>query len=199
MQLRLFFILNFIPCLLVGQNLVPNFSFENNIGCPTTQGDLVKAVPWKNVNGQTPDYFHSCGLPLWYSAPDNSSNFGYQDASEGVAYAGIRAWDNDFGPAIREYIGVALNSPLLYCKPYFISFKVSRADGPTTGLATDDIGLYLSNTEIITTTNILSSFTPQVRQSEGNLITDELGWTTVSDVYIAHGGEKFIVIGNFNV
>lgn len=33
---------------------------------------------------------------------------------------------------------------------------------------------------------------------EGNIIYDHLGWTTISGIYIAHGGEKFIVIGNFN-
>lgn len=158
-------LLGFIGQIWVhAQNLVPNYSFEHHTGCPSTQGDLVKANGWKTVNGQTPDYFHPCGLALWYSAPDNSENFGYQDASNGVAYAGIRAWDKGWGPNIREYVGISLTSSLNPCSAYYVSFKVSRAEGPKSTYATDDLGIYFSNTVINTTDPVLSSFVPQVRK-----------------------------------
>jgi gliding motility-associated-like protein len=179
------------------QNLVPNNSFEIHTGCPTTQGDIIRATPWERVNGQTSDYFHPCGLTGWYSAPDNSTNFGFQVAADGSAYAGIRAWDDEWGPLIREYIGVSLLTPLTACQNYFVSFKVSLANGPKTKWATDALGLYFSNTIISTSTAVLNNFSPQIKNPAGNIITDTSGWTTISGNYLAHGGETYIIIGNF--
>ena len=182
--------------LLVGQNLVPNYSFENNTSkCPSSQGDLF-TTDWYTPNGQTTDFFTPCGLDKWYSSPDNSENFGYQLAATGTNYVGIRAWDDQWGPAIREYIGVKLTDSLKKCKLYTVSFKVSLANGPKTKWAISDLGLFLSKDKKEDFGSVLY-VNPQIRREKGDFISEAGKWETISGFYFARGGEQFITIGNF--
>jgi hypothetical protein len=40
-------------------------------------------------------------------------------------------------------------------------------------------------------------FVPQIENTDNNIITDTLNWTAFSGTYLANGGEKFILLGNF--
>jgi gliding motility-associated-like protein len=73
------------------QNLVLNGSFEEYSGCPSGQGDIVKATPWSGFPA-TSDFFHRCGSGE-AGVLDNGP--GSQDAYSGSGYAGIIVNWND--------------------------------------------------------------------------------------------------------
>jgi len=181
------------------QNLVPNYSFENNTKhCPVAQGELYTS-DWYSPNQQTTDFFTPCGLAEWYSTPDNSQNFGFQYAATGTNYVGIRAWDNSWGsssPFTREYISVKLTEPLKACQLYYISFKASLANGPVTKWAVSTLGLHVSQDNAKTSDAVIQVAPQIIRDKEKG--PPELGkWEIISGYYIAAGGEEYITIGNF--
>ena len=50
-----------IPAIIVrGQNLVPNPGFEIYNACPSTYGELERAVPWNKPTTGSTDYFNAC-------------------------------------------------------------------------------------------------------------------------------------------
>lgn len=66
------------------------------------------------------------------------------------------------------------------------------------GMATDAIGIHISTGPIsgLGNGNPLS-YVPQISNPTNNLISDTIGWTLVSGLYTAAGGENYITIGNF--
>lgn len=99
-------------------------------------------------------------------------------------------------PNQREYIEVALDSPLLANKKYCVQFYVNLAD--SSGYATDGMGAYLSvDTVKDYSTDFNLPYIPQIANPDGNILTDHINWVLISGEYIANGGEKFITIGNF--
>lgn len=179
------------PITLLAQNLVANPSFETATSCPNERGQISNAEGWFAPNNGTSDYYHACGSDSW-SPGDN--DYGYQQASTGEAFAGIRTYSTDDRHS-PEYISSQLTSTLEAGKNYTISFKVSLADGEEIGYATDDIGLYLSNNS--PTNGNYFSFTPQVENQENMIIANTNSWTTISGCYRATGGERYLTIGNF--
>ncbi|MEM6800696.1 MAG: gliding motility-associated C-terminal domain-containing protein, partial [Bacteroidota bacterium] len=76
-----------------------------------------------------------------------------------------------------------------------LSFKVSVGDNA--GYYSDDIAMYLSPDTIASDTILL--FDPQLANSEGNVLRDTSGWMEISGQFVAEGGERFLVIGNFKI
>jgi gliding motility-associated-like protein len=178
------------------QNLVPNYSFENNTGpCPIMQGQLF-TTDWYSPNLQTTDFFTPCGLAKWYSTPDNSENFGFQYAATGTNYVGIRAYDSFWGFSVREYISVKLTEPLKACQLYYISFKVSLANGPETKWAVSNLGLHVSQDNAKTSAYVIPA-NPQIIRDKKKGPSVMGKWETISGYYMAAGGEQYITVGNF--
>jgi len=113
----LLFIAVLLPILVCGQqNIVPNPSFEDHIGCPDNQGLFWMIPPWENTvgGGDSPDFFHWCGPPLIFP-PDTVPHFGvpenvpgWQYARTGNGYVGFYAADPIQFPNGREYVQVML-------------------------------------------------------------------------------------------
>ncbi|MCY7408735.1 MAG: tail fiber domain-containing protein, partial [Chitinophagales bacterium] len=99
------------------------------------------------------------------------------------------------GIGTREYIEQELSNPLDSGILYSVSFYVSRAE--YSRYASDRIGVYFSKDSITSTTYLNLPVIPQVENQSGNILTDTLNWTLISNQFIAEGGEKFITIGNF--
>ncbi|MDW3651566.1 MAG: gliding motility-associated C-terminal domain-containing protein [Bacteroidia bacterium] len=183
---------------LSAQNLVPNSSFNDFTWCPGGRGLLGWAVPWYSPNRNTSDFCHSCsGSPSYSGVPTN--RWGDQLPYMGEGYAGIRTWISTdvfvAGKNYREYLAVELTDSLRGGDTYFLSFKVSVGDNA--GYFSDDIGMYLSPDTIASDTILL--FTPQLENPEGNLLEDMDNWVEISGQFVAEGGERFLVIGNFKV
>jgi type IX secretion system substrate protein len=192
-------IIMFITCKVCdAQNLVPNGSFEQYSGCPNYYGQFDSALFWFNpapyqIGGGSPDYFNQCS-PSLMGVPFN--NFGNQAAHSGVAYAGLICVHYAGMSNFREYIEVALTSPLIANNCYHFEMYMSLAEYYSK-YTIDDIGAYLSDT-IISGINYYQPlpFVPQINNGTGNY-TDTLNWALVSENYTASGGENYLIIGNF--
>jgi gliding motility-associated-like protein len=179
------------------QNLVPNFSFEDS-GCSGSV--LLDAQPWFTSNGRTVDSYHSCKALSDGQIPNNW--LGFQQPYDGQGYAGIIPFLDEAFPTLpspeisrtyREYLAVRLIQPLVAGISYNVSFKYSVAD--KIELATDDLGIYISKTPI--PSDLVLTYTPQIRNPAGHLLTNTTTWETLGGSYTAEGGEEYIVIGCF--
>lgn len=181
------FILFFLIIKVHSQNLVPNYSFEDTLHCPSMGGQMNLAPPWFQPTTGTPDYFNECS-----STSGVPTNGGYQYAKTGKAYAGFILFAFT---SFREYIEVPLISTLLAGKNYCVSFYVNLSE--RSNVAIDAIGLYFSNDSITSNSYFNLPYQPQVKNSDENVLNDTANWVLISGDYIAVGEEKYITIGNF--
>jgi gliding motility-associated-like protein len=174
------------------QNLVLNGGFEIVTDCTPTV-DVLNCPPWFRPTTGTPDNFHQCFQ--WNMGGVPSNGFGYQPAHSGMGYAGMIVLAHSGG---REYIEGKLSAPLLPGRIYCVEFYTSITELSSYGI--DAIGIHFSNDSITDYNGYfpqLFAYSAHAGNPVGNIITDTLGWTLVSDTFIAQGGEQFITIGNF--
>ncbi|TAK50483.1 MAG: hypothetical protein EPO28_00255 [Saprospiraceae bacterium] len=210
--------------MTIGQNLVPNFSFEEHKTCDFIWGaiDTNFISPpvmqgWSSGTlGGTPDYFNECQLPPLFSGDNVSvpvNKYGYQSPFEGSAYGGIEPYAR-FSPTVeaREYLQTRLEDKLIMGKSYCIGFYTSFANQDSAVKANNASlvapttwGLFLSSTRpfngtVPSSTSPPTTFylsgTPQITTTTA--ITDTANWVLVADTYTAAGGEEWLTIGNFN-
>ncbi|MCB0782296.1 MAG: hypothetical protein KDB96_17200 [Flavobacteriales bacterium] len=184
----------------VGQNLVPNGSFEDTVDCyVTTQCRLLKAVHWRNPNLATPDLYDCdtvrvCGAPM---TPD--LGLAYQPSLDGSRHAGAFFWYGPGGSNTREYLMVRLTDPLEPGATYEVSLSYSRRRFYHQ-LAVDHIGVWFGADSLFEPHPNVITATPQVRLTDP--IEDHLTvggeWVQLSDTFVAEGGERWMVIGNFD-
>ncbi|MEP7170822.1 MAG: T9SS type A sorting domain-containing protein [Bacteroidota bacterium] len=175
-----------------GQNLVSNGDLEQYSGCPDNYSELDSAVSWINPTlNASPDYYNACSATN-VNVPNAAP--GYQQAFNGVAYAGCYLWlAGNFN--YRENIEAPLISPLIAGTCYHFEMYISLAE--ISGYTTADIGVYFSDTLVTGINNSLPlPFVPQISNLTFNVF-DTAAWTLVSGNYIAAGGESYILIGNF--
>jgi gliding motility-associated-like protein len=184
---------------LYSQNLVPNPDFELYDICPTSEGQILNATAWQNLNTYTPDYYNSCSANPRVSVPYNWA--GYQQATNGNAYAGIFTFETPLllpvNTCVREYIGSKLNSPLIIGKEYVVSFIANLAldSSHRSNQATNKLGVLFSTTAYDNIRPLLpGNFAHVYSQS---VISDTANWTTVSGSFIADSAYQYINIGNF--
>lgn len=184
----------------MAQNLVPNGSFEVYSQCPDPatvdpmpDNMIELATGWNNPTGWTPDYFAACvSETSGYNVPN--SGWGFQNARTGSAYAGLVSMAETDA---REYIQTELTENLVTGKQYLVTFYVSLTERCT--YASNNIGAYFSNTPVSVSHSWVLPYTPQISNNPfTNPLTDMVGWTEVSGVFTALGGEQYMIIGNFN-
>jgi hypothetical protein len=185
----------FTPGQARAVNLVPNGNFESYVSCPTSFGQIYQAAPWDTPNTGTSDYLNACAPVVFPSVNVPQNEQGYQAALSGVGYAGLIPYSA--APAYREYIQAPLLSPLVASASYLVQFHVSLADQSL--IAIDRLGAYLSVGPVGPVPNYLPlAVTPQVESPANVPLANSAGWTLVSGVVVAAGGEDHIVIGNFH-
>ena len=183
----------------MAQNLVPNGSFEVYSQCPDPAtvdpmpANMVElATGWGNPTGYTPDYFAAC-VTSNFGIPTN--DYGFQNARTGNAYAGLISMYGE--TEAREYIQTQLTTSLIAGKQYLVTFYVCL--GKVCTYSANDIGAYFSNMPVSVAHSWVLPYTPQISNNPvTNPLTDKVGWTEVSGVFTAQGGEQYMTIGNFN-
>ncbi|AEA43590.1 T9SS type A sorting domain-containing protein [Fluviicola taffensis] len=177
-------------------NLVPNPSFEQCVNCITTDfgpaSYQASIVDWFNPNTCTPDYCTAMDYPAWlnYQIPD------------GQAFIGIGTYD-PAGSNGREYATCALLDTLLASKWYEVSFYARVKEGHSR-FASNNLGVHFSDTALHAANMYLFNvYNPplleaQVKYFNNEIISDSAHWTLVCGLYQAHGGEKYLTLGNFN-
>jgi hypothetical protein len=174
------------------QNLVPNGNFEQYSGCPDFYGQLDSALYWINPNEGTPDYFNVCSTFFNTGVPSNG--LGVQPSHSGSAYGGIELFYHQ-GENSREYMEVPLLSALVANQHYH--FEMYANLGDRGNYSTDALQAYFSDTLIANIDSaIVLPFTPQISNDSG-VFLNTTAWTLISGNYMAHGGESYLLIGNF--
>ena len=192
-KLLLYTVLFFSAVCGYAQNLVPNPSFENIVGCPFSFGLEAYVQNWKSTR-ETPDYFNSCST--WSGASTPTNDYGYQSAYYGNAYVGMLTYRSD-SSIYTEAAGIQLSQPLQIGVKYYVSFQLSLTLENTTGsmAANNKIGVQFSTIEYSITNQIpVNNFAHVWTDS---IISDTINWSTVSGSFIADSAYSYLNLGNF--
>ena len=180
-----------------GQNLVPNWSFEDTVSCPDNLGQINRAMGWSSYR-ITPDYFNACtdSSSLFnVSVPLNT--FDYQVARTGNAYGGFHSYYFG-GGNVREYIGTQLIQPLAIGVKYYAACFVSRVSDTTIqhkNIATNKLGLRLSTVPFSSTNQAPINNIAQVFSD--SIISDTVNWIVISGFFTADSAYEYLCVGNF--
>lgn len=185
-----------VPFLLNGQELVRNGGFEEHGPCPVRfDKKPAKGVVGVKTIGGMPGYFHACSEGM--GTPGNWA--GVQAPFEGDAYMGLVLTAHGGNEcAVREFVQLELERPLVNGGKYLLSFRVSLAD--RSGYMTDRIGACFSKEDRSGKKGVASSIgRPDVDNKLDSFLTDTAGWMLVEGIYNARGGERFVQVGNFQL
>ena len=176
------------------QNLIVNPDFESFFSCPVfptgINGNGV--TNWTQPTNATSDLFHTCNTNGILDVPNNTISVGYQNSLSGNAYGGIIAWALDPATPI-EFLQNQLSSPLVAAQEYTVTVNVSLANNCDYYI--NKMGAYFSNTLVNTGNNVQLTFSPQI--TFGGILNDTTNWMTLSQNFIATGGEQYLILGNF--
>jgi len=187
-------ILNIFSLFSQAQNLVPNASFEDTVGCPTNISQFNKVKFWVNPTQSTPDYFNACD-PNPYNANVPYTAFGFQNARTGNAVAGFYGFAK--GSSLREYVQVQLLDTLKLNHYYLVSLYVNKSDGSQYSISS--LGVHFSSIPISSTGTVVLNYTPQIQNSSLVQLSDTVNWMLIEDTLLANGTEEYITIGNFKM
>jgi outer membrane protein OmpA-like peptidoglycan-associated protein len=177
-----------------GENMVPNGSFESIGKKPKRLGSIESATGWVSPTGVRSDLFVDTKLEE-ISVPDNE--YGRETAHEGENYVGIVGFSyNNKMP--RSYVMTKLDSPMKKGMTYCVKMYVSLTEASK--YASNNVGIHFSKKALGTDSKVSMILEPSVvhRENEYETMSARFGWTEVCGVFVAKGGEKYIVIGNFN-
>lgn len=187
-----------LSCILTAQespNLVKNPSFEQYEECPDshTEEDLSSAfLPgWTRPSGTAPDYFHRCS-PSTVQVPKNFA--GESEPKSGDAYIGAILSGSE--TQYREYVQGELTEPLQSGKQYCVTFNYKLAS--YSKFAVDQVSLYFSEDRVFN--NKIKQdlpYKPQINNESGLFLDNINEWEELCRVYVAKGGEKYFIMGNF--
>lgn len=191
----------FLICLLglglsaaLGQNLVPNPSFETILAAPGLAGEWNLAQPWQGLNSTADLYSRTSpgtgSQPCdKVSVPNNAGGL-CNERQNLNNYVGLQF---DLNAGYREYLTVPLTVPLNAGEIYRLEFYVQCADSAR--YVCNRLGLLLTNNIPVQPGSGVINFVPQLETS--NVITDNDNWTLITGVYVATGGENYATIGIF--
>lgn len=178
------------------QNMVKNPSFEQYRKVPTDLGEWGMVNYWSSPTEASPDYFHKRAGGKNVDIPYNK--MGRSTARSGYAYAGIYAYASRYLKRnFREYVQLELKQPLLsgnvYCVKahVFLAQSSNRAVGAL-GVNASKIRWNQKNELPIESKNM----TYMLQEDRSPL--DERAWVEISCQYKAQGGERYLILGNFD-
>ncbi|GAB4330633.1 MAG: hypothetical protein OHK0038_05050 [Flammeovirgaceae bacterium] len=189
-------------------NLVENHSFEQYYQCPYDQGQIHFSIGWNKINYsiESPDYFNYCTNNPIIKLPN--SYFGYQLPKTGNACIGLYYYEiTESNIFLAEYAQTMLKEDLKINQNYYVSYFLSLADKIhdsrylgvfTTPSSISKSGAYFSKKRIDYKNNSYIEGEAQVTSPEGVFLTDSVNWMKVSGTFKAEGGERYMVLGNFN-
>lgn len=191
----LFMVLIFSQKIQAQNNLVPNPSFEDTVFCPSGLNQIYASEHWLNF-GNTPDYYNACETS-GMNVPN--SNFGFQYAHTGVAYAGIIPWripTSPDGPNYREFFGTQLTQTLTLDEKYFFSFFVNYSYyHPFQAMTCNKLGLRFS------TVPFDECCPPPINNfahlHTDSILSDTTAWVKLSGSFLADSNYSYVIIGNF--
>ena len=198
----LVYILLFCFSTLKAQNLITNPSFEDIDSCygqPAGIGfDVFKwsgCKGWSNPIKSSSDLW--CQNPIvGNTVPPNTIS--YQKPRTGENMAGIVIYDPIY-ISYREFIENKLIEPLKENTVYELIFHYSVAFGKNSGnCPANQFGLFASELELLDTSSFFLSNLQVIGSSNPeSFVDDTINWSSCQIIFKANGGEKHLIIGNF--
>lgn len=178
-------------CESFSQNLVLNGGFEDFDKCPQgveNKSDVLYFV--SNPNKGSFDFIDTCDLdkfPRFYWGNQRPRN------GEGIVGIVVLVYSENQSSNMREYIQLELKDSLIQGGIYKFEMYLSLAD--KWNVAINKMGVYFCNTKLNTNNDELIFVKPDIVSDE--FFSNKLDWDRYTGNYLAKGGEKFIIIGNF--
>jgi gliding motility-associated-like protein len=181
------------------ENLVINGDFEEYWACPdnVTQIERCKNVynplfypppAWSS----TSDFFHACaGFPSLAGSPYNEQ--GFQLPQSGNGYLGLSMSKSEFN-YYNEYIQLEFSTVLEAGENYQFSIYVNLADRVEYTSPNIQFKFIDSNLDY----NVLLSDIMDADVKGTVEFSDTVNWEKIEFEYEASGGEKYVIIGNFD-
>jgi gliding motility-associated-like protein len=191
-------------------NLISNPSFEDTLGIPKSHSQLTACLSW-TPQIATPDFFSSFSptfvtgfAQVVVAIPKNA--LGFQYPKHGSNFTGIftKYYFNPFSSSFQNYYESMTNklgTPLLKNHVYDFKLFYSLADG--CGIASNQLqvkfttDLFAAPPLNYITNTYTNSLNFQIEHDTLSFMTDTSGWTSLSDCFVAEGGEQYMSIGNF--
>lgn len=183
----------FMASLFAQGNLVQNPSFEETTKKIKEEGSIELAFPWESPTDTKADIFNPRSKGEDWGVPINK--YGDAQPKSGEGYAGVLFHSyKDAEP--RSYLQMKLTAGLEEEKVYCVKMSVMLA--MLSKYASNNIGMYLSDKPINTEAIAEGAITPQIIHSQNKIFDEMFDWTDICKTYIAKGGEKYLIIGNFS-
>ncbi|OFY94807.1 MAG: hypothetical protein A3K10_11620 [Bacteroidetes bacterium RIFCSPLOWO2_12_FULL_31_6] len=171
-----------------------NGDFEYFTKCPKglNNEEKSKITPFvTNPNQGSFDFIHNCDddkFPRFF--------WGSQEPYSGEGFAGVSVFINSTNQTdgVREYIQLELKDSLVKGSVYRFEMYLSLAD--KWNIAINNLGVYFSNEFLLLKTDGVIPVKPDIISPE--FFSNKSDWDKYLGDYIAKGGEKYIIIGNFN-
>ncbi|HEV7230693.1 MAG TPA: OmpA family protein [Bacteroidia bacterium] len=189
------FLFIFHACIAASQNMVPNPGFELYSECPemVTIDRMAGLDDWYQPTKGSADYFNRCSKK-YCGVPRNA--LGTLNAHTGNAYAGIICYLKEHGKKnYREYLEAQLTERMTKGHVYCIRMYVCLAGSSL--YATNNIDALFSRFVVKSESDACLDQIPQLHFEDPLPMTDEKHWKEISGYYTSEGGERFMVIGNF--
>lgn len=199
----LVYILLFCFSTLKAQNLITNPSFEDIDSCYGQFADIgFDVFKWSGCKGWSNPIKSSSDL--WCKEPiignvSPPNLVSYQIPKSGNSMSGIYIEYTNENLSYREFIQNELNKTLESNKLYKLDFFYNVASGSATGnCPPNQFGVYGSQTEFKDSVSyFLSYLNPLGVSAKDKFIDDSANWNKCEIIFKANGGEKFLIIGNF--
>lgn len=194
MKQPLIIALSFLCSAALGQNLIPNPSFEEYIELPDQHGQIDRCLEWTGCGEvASTDYFHYYGSGLG----DLPSTFAaYVWPHSGDAIAGFLSTSQ--APLVvsnyREYLMTPLLSPMEVGVKYTVSFWLTNGfNGHNYIYSSDHIGIRFSTSPLVLPT-WLPLGSPHM-EIDGQVW--QTSWQQYSFEFMADSAYSYLIIGNF--
>jgi outer membrane protein OmpA-like peptidoglycan-associated protein len=180
-------------------NYVPNSGFEETKRefCRWNQNGreyMESIIAWDSPTETTPDLLSTRTKSTCWSNPEKHSE-GKQPPRNGDNMMGIKTHGKGGTDTFwHEYLMVKLDSVLQPGERYYAEFYARRAD--KSERATNNIGMYFSDTAVVTRDRMPLFFNPQINSSD--IVKSRWNaWTKISGVFEADSPMEYLIIGNF--
>jgi hypothetical protein len=180
------------------KNLVPNYSFEQYINCPSS-ANLAPPPPWYEPTNKGSGYANACSADPLTSVPNNFLGGGaYQYPKTGNGYLAL-FYVNGYLSNQRNYVQVKLIDSLKKDRYYSCECYVNRTEGTQYGC--NNVAMLLTKTAVkVDIANFpygVLPANPQIVNYGNPVIADTMNWVKVSGIFKAQGGEQYLTLGNF--
>jgi len=175
-------------------NLVPNPSFEQYTVCPGGNFSVGCSNWYSSISTNFTSYSYNniCSPSKFGGVPFNNATRSGRYPHFGNAYASlITYWNSN----VRNYIQASLLDTLKSNKDYYVEFYISYPTAYLYGV--NNLGLLIGDTAIVSNNRYVPA-NPQILPYGNPTMKDTLNWIKISGIYQAHGGEKYITLGNFS-